>query len=131
MTFPADYSQALNELQISRHFPNLKAGENFRFTSLKTEDYNCVAWVDSTTDDWVQFYDENDRVITRVERYIEYFLSMGFIETDSSAFEDNVLKSSPVAISTMDLALLLVSAGSFAFFISQSYNLCLLGQAQK
>ena len=44
MEFPKDYSFDLTDTRRNLYFPNLRTGENFIFSSLKNDEYNCVAW---------------------------------------------------------------------------------------
>ena len=61
MNFPEGYLSGLTITRLQRHFPNLILGQNFKFTSLKTDDYNCVAWSTEIDDEWIQFpYDEQN-----------------------------------------------------------------------
>jgi len=91
MIFPQNYIYALDDKQIHNHFPNLKKGENFTFTSLQTEDYNCVAWACDVDDEWIQFYEERKLVIN-VDRYIQHFSNLGYTITENRALVAGVQK---------------------------------------
>jgi hypothetical protein len=91
MNFPEEYSIALTEHEIERHFPNLSL-DNFKFTSLQTDEYNCVAWVIDKDDDWIQFYYDNGNNDVRVSRYIEYFNSLGFTISNNPNLQEGVIK---------------------------------------
>ncbi len=80
MDFPAGYSKDLNEESISEHFPNLTSNK-FEYTSLKTDDYNCIAWALDKVDEWMQIRDMG-RLIYESQRYIDLFRQHGFEECD-------------------------------------------------
>lgn len=93
MIFPEGYLRGLTVTRLQRHFPNLIHGQNFDFTSLKTDDYNCVAWATEIDDEWIQFpYDEQNNYDDSIRKYITYFTDLGFTETNDSRPEENVLK---------------------------------------
>lgn len=85
MHFPKNYSLDLNEKRISNYFPNLKLGENFIYTSLKTDVYNCVAWSLKIDGNWIE-YDLN------VDDYVSLFFDNGFRRSENTNFMDGVEK---------------------------------------
>ena len=62
MEIPEGYEYALTSdlVLFKRHWPNLEKGNNFVFTSLKTNDtpvnYNCVAYSLGVLDEWIDMY---------------------------------------------------------------------------
>src|SRR6185437_13377590 len=91
MNFPPNYHLNLTDLRIKNHFPNLRKGENFKFTSLGTDDYNCIAWASEITDNWVQLYDLRGTKTDAVS-YVNYFKSLGFDITTDKTVEEGKLK---------------------------------------
>ncbi len=85
MNVPENYSFDLTERRRQQYFPNLKFEQNFVFTSLKTDDYNCVAWSLKIDDEWIQ-YDLN------VEDYINHFSGCGFRFSENEHFVKGVEK---------------------------------------
>jgi len=92
MIFPAGYIYELTDTRIASHFPNLKRNNNFTFTSVSTEDYNCVAWINDILDEWVQFYDANGNYDFSLDRYIKYFESYGYLINDNSDKQEGFTK---------------------------------------
>ena len=92
MDFPAKYRVNLTDAQIKRHFPSLKKGKNFKFTSLGTDGYNCVAWASEITDDWIQLYDRNWMPKIDAKSYLDYFGKLGFKIVTETASEKGKLK---------------------------------------
>jgi hypothetical protein len=93
MNFPEGYLRGLTVTRLQRHFPNLVPGQNFEFTSLKTDDYNCVAWSTEIEDEWIDFpYDEQGNYDDNIDKYITYFKNLGFVEIKDSNPEDGVSK---------------------------------------
>lgn len=88
MIFPDEYSIALNEHRIQKNFPNL-GPDKFAYTSLKTEDYNCMAWAVENTEDWIQFDGGYD---CKIETYINYFSSLGFTITEDVSYTNGIIK---------------------------------------
>jgi hypothetical protein len=95
MIFPPDYEPGMTQAEIQKKWPHLQLNNNFTFTSLRTWDYNCIAWVLNINDDWLQFeYNENGDI--RPDRfpatYINFFKSHGFFECNNGNLEDNTEK---------------------------------------
>ena len=77
-------------------FPGLDAG-NHRITSTDTDDYNCVAWVRRSLDEWwepgftwpadITIPDDGD-----LEAYIELFRRWGYERCPDAAYEKGSLK---------------------------------------
>lgn len=97
MEFPRDYDLALNDHEVSRHFPQLQNNLNFWFTSLRTEDYNCIAWAQEITDDWLQLTDGRN-LVYEIDKYIEYFKSLGFLECDKKEIIDLDKETKVIAV---------------------------------
>lgn len=89
--FPDGYQKALTDSRRSRYFPNLTE-QNFFFKSLKTDDYNCAAFVLNIEDEWIEFKDEYGNLDVNLQTYINYYKSKGFEEIDSIEIEDNKFK---------------------------------------
>ena len=85
---------ALNKYRIELHFPNLKHKENFEYTSVYTDDYNCVAWANEIIDEWIQFppYNSNNSYEDSVLSYIEYFTQFGYEITKNFNLEIGITK---------------------------------------
>jgi hypothetical protein len=89
MEFPIGYPIALTVHRSLVKFPNAIIGTNLRYTSLRTEDYNCTAWATEIIHDWVQFDNGYD---TRISTYISYFEQKNFVRTDNKEVEIGVTK---------------------------------------
>lgn len=93
MDFPEGYQRALTDSRLKLKFPNLIHGKNFEFTSLKTDDYNCVAWASEIDDEWIEYpYDDYQNFDDSVHKYINHFLQLGFTKTDKQQHEEGILK---------------------------------------
>lgn len=92
MDFPPNYRLYLTDAQIKNYFPNLKKGKNFKFTSLGTDEYNCIAWASEITDEWVQLYDINWMPKVDSASYIGYFNRLGFKLGNNTDVEKGKLK---------------------------------------
>ena len=87
MDFPSGYVLALTTFRREQHFPNLGLSD-FEFTSLRDEDYNCVAWGLESKEDWIQFKDEEGNYDLRICTYLKYFEERGYsIITDLNVNE--------------------------------------------
>ena len=102
MKFPPNYQPYLDAYALKYHFPKLNEGVNFKFTSLGTDVYNCVAWASEITDDWTQEYDSNGNLLLDAISYIDYFKRIGFKITDNRSIEKNKIKIA-VYISTHNI----------------------------
>ncbi len=91
MIFQPGYIYSLNEHSIKKHFPNLTF-ESFKYTSEKTDDYNCAAWSIEIEDEWIQFRDPKGMLDVSITTYINYFTNLGFSITNDKNFEEGVKK---------------------------------------
>lgn len=95
MIFPPDYELGMTLPRIAIKWPNLKENKNFIFKSIRTWDYNCIAWALGKEDDWIQFeytIDGELRLDISLKKYIDYFLEQGFEICDNSLVELNIDK---------------------------------------
>jgi hypothetical protein len=91
MIFPPGYVFALSNYRKEAHFPQL-GGNDFTFESPKDEDYNCVAWIQETRDDWIQFKDANGNLDVNLNRYVEYFKELSYEISDDKILQDGIVK---------------------------------------
>lgn len=98
--FPEGYVRALTDEIIEQSLPNLRPSENFEFSSLQDEDYNCVAWASGRDDGWTQFYDASGRAIRTPERYVQHFLEMGYDEVSPNGDFENGINKIAIYINT-------------------------------
>jgi hypothetical protein len=92
MNFPPNYHFYLTDSAIKYHFPNLKKGHNFKFTSFNTDQYNCISWAFEITNRRTQLYDHLGKGIIDADEYIQLFNKKGFCETQNRLFEKNKIK---------------------------------------
>jgi hypothetical protein len=77
-------------------FPNLNQN-NFKITSPKSEEYNCIAWAYGVEDHWFwpnndYYWPQNIKSEETVEAFIELFGSINYECCDSPLFENDYEK---------------------------------------
>jgi len=81
-----------NSIPVSE-FPNITS-QNYKQTSPKAYDYNCIAWAYGRNDVWFQpglFWPISQRDCT-VPTYMKLFESIGYVRCDDALFESGFLK---------------------------------------
>ena len=90
---------------LCRIFPRLASDQNFKITSKKTSDYNCIAWAYNIDNRWmwpntgehpfldgVDYWPDNSVMRPTIENFIQAFKLKGYECCENGDFEEGYQK---------------------------------------